>query len=199
MSQPFLPFQQLMSVLPAGSRAHVPECYKKLMTSPDSELIDFYPREFETDLNGKKQEWEAVVLIPFIDEKRLLNTLQKHDFELSPEEKARNVHGPMYVYTYSSTSQGSLDAPLSFPSIGNLMWHEKMIFREEIQVQKDKLILGPSKGAMLNVYFTGFPTFKHLNYSSKLRNQNVKVFDQPSRGENMIVVLEPNQEQDKPL
>ena len=24
--------------------------------------------EFVTDLNGKQQEWEAVVLIPFIDE-----------------------------------------------------------------------------------------------------------------------------------
>lgn len=199
MSKPFLPFQQLMSVLPAGSRAHVPECYKKLMTSPESELIDFYPTDFETDLNGKKQEWEAVVLIPFIDEQRLLNTLEKHDSELSPDEKARNVHGPMYVYTYSSTSQGSLDAPHSFPSIGNLMCHEKMIYREEIQVPKEKLILGPSKGSMLNVYFTGFPTFKHLNYSSKLRNQNVKVFDQPSRGENMIIVVNSDPELEKPL
>jgi 5'-3' exonuclease len=38
------------------------------MTSPDSPLIDFYPTNFETDLNEKKQEWEAIVLIPFIDE-----------------------------------------------------------------------------------------------------------------------------------
>ena len=34
----------------------------------DSPIKDFYPEEFEADLNGKMQEWEAVVLIPFIDE-----------------------------------------------------------------------------------------------------------------------------------
>ncbi|CRK97630.1 CLUMA_CG011016, isoform A [Clunio marinus] len=189
MSQPFLPFQQLMSVLPAASRAHVPECYKKLMTNPDSELIDFYPTEFETDLNGKKQDWEAVVLIPFIDEKRLLKTLEKHENELSPPEKARNVHGPMYVYTYSNTSRGTLDAPLSFPSIGNLMCDEKKVYREEIQVMKEKLVLGPSKGALTDVFFTGFPTFKHLSYKSVLKRQNVQVFDQPSRCDNMMIVV----------
>lgn len=38
------------------------------MTDSNSKLIDYYPADFETDLNGKKQEWEAIVLIPFIDE-----------------------------------------------------------------------------------------------------------------------------------
>ena len=37
----------------------------------NSEIIDYYPAEFLTDLNGKQQEWEAVVLIPFIDEVRI--------------------------------------------------------------------------------------------------------------------------------
>ena len=38
------------------------------MDEKTSEIGDFYPTSFTTDLNGKKQEWEAVVLIPFIDE-----------------------------------------------------------------------------------------------------------------------------------
>ena len=38
------------------------------MLNEDSVLKSFYPVEFATDLNGKQQEWEAVVLIPFIDE-----------------------------------------------------------------------------------------------------------------------------------
>lgn len=38
------------------------------MISESSPVIDFYPQEFDLDLNGKLQEWEAVVLIPFIDE-----------------------------------------------------------------------------------------------------------------------------------
>ena len=39
-----------------------------LMTSENSSIIEYYPLDFKTDLNGKQQEWEAVVLIPFIDE-----------------------------------------------------------------------------------------------------------------------------------
>lgn len=45
------------------------------MYDPDSPILDFYPLEFEQDLNGKKQDWEAIVKIPFIDERRLLNAM----------------------------------------------------------------------------------------------------------------------------
>lgn len=38
------------------------------MTNEKSALKAYYPEEFRTDMNGKRQEWEAVVLIPFIDE-----------------------------------------------------------------------------------------------------------------------------------
>lgn len=92
MGHPFLPFEQLLSVLPAASGVLLlPEPYKKLMTSPESEIIEYYPSDFETDLNGKKQEWEAVVLIPFIDEKKLLKAMKIVEKELSPEDKARKV------------------------------------------------------------------------------------------------------------
>ena len=37
----------------------------------NSPIIDYYPINFEQDLNGKQQAWEAVVLIPFIDEVRI--------------------------------------------------------------------------------------------------------------------------------
>jgi 5'-3' exonuclease len=45
------------------------------MYDVDSPILDFYPKDFEQDLNGKKQEWEAVVKIPFIDENRLLQAM----------------------------------------------------------------------------------------------------------------------------
>ena len=45
------------------------------MYDANSPILDFYPLEFEQDLNGKKQEWEAVVKIPFIDESRLLKAM----------------------------------------------------------------------------------------------------------------------------
>lgn len=68
IGQPFLPFEQLLAVLPAASKTLLPEPFRSLMIMDNSPIIDFYPPKFETDINGKRQDWEAVVLIPFIDE-----------------------------------------------------------------------------------------------------------------------------------
>lgn len=45
------------------------------MFDSNSPILDFYPHEFEQDLNGKKADWEAIVKIPFIDETRLLKAM----------------------------------------------------------------------------------------------------------------------------
>lgn len=91
LGKPFLPFQQLLGVLPAASSACLPEAYRILMTSPDSPIIDFYPKEFSIDMTGKKNPWEGVVLVPFIDQKRLVEACDGVDTALlTPEERARN-------------------------------------------------------------------------------------------------------------
>jgi len=46
------------------------------MVNPNSPITDFYPKDFDTDMNGKKADWEAVVKIPFIDEERLIKALK---------------------------------------------------------------------------------------------------------------------------
>jgi 5'-3' exoribonuclease 2 len=56
-------------------RAHIPKGWHWLMTDEKSPIIDFYPDNFEIDLNGKKFAWQGVALLPFVDEKRLLNAL----------------------------------------------------------------------------------------------------------------------------
>src|SRR5262249_2172101 len=60
LGKPFRPYEQLMGVLPDRSKKIVPTPYWDLMTSPESPIIDFYPRDFDLDMNGKKMEWEAV-------------------------------------------------------------------------------------------------------------------------------------------
>ena len=48
------------------------------MIMEQSDIIDYYPVNFKTDLNGKQQEWEAVVLIPFIDEVSMSRKVGMH-------------------------------------------------------------------------------------------------------------------------
>ena len=87
------PFEQLMSVLPAASRHALPEVFHPLMLNEDSEIIDFYPEDFEVDLNGKKMAWQGIALLPFIDMPRLLAAVQSKYPLLSPEDTARNGVG----------------------------------------------------------------------------------------------------------
>jgi 5'-3' exoribonuclease 2 len=91
--KPFKPFEQLMGVLPAASKHNLPVPFQKLMTDEDSAIIDFYPESFPIDLNGKKFAWQGVALLPFIDEKRLLDAAQKVYPQLSTEDLARNAMG----------------------------------------------------------------------------------------------------------
>ena len=43
---------------------------QELMTDPASPILDFFPGEFRVDLEGKRADWEGVVLIPFLDVER---------------------------------------------------------------------------------------------------------------------------------
>ncbi|GFQ03124.1 5'-3' exoribonuclease 4 [Phtheirospermum japonicum] len=93
MGKPFKPFNQLMSVLPAASAQALPLLYRDLMTNTSSPILDFYPTEFELDLNGRKQDWKAVCRLPFIDEDRLLTEIAKVEHTLTDAERLRNTLG----------------------------------------------------------------------------------------------------------
>lgn len=80
------------------SRKHIPEPFHHLMTNEDSSIIDFYPTTFEIDMNGKKMAWQGVALLPFIDEKRLLDAMAPHYDNLTDEERRRNSWGNNVLY-----------------------------------------------------------------------------------------------------
>jgi 5'-3' exoribonuclease 2 len=63
------------------------------MTDEDSPVIDFYPEEFQIDMNGKKMAWQGIALLPFIDPKRLLDAMATRYPLLSEDEKRRNAPG----------------------------------------------------------------------------------------------------------
>jgi len=93
-SKPFEPYGQLMGVLPAvsGEKA-LPESYQRLMSDPNSPIIDFYPDDFKLDLNGKKYAWQAVALLPWVDAKRLTDAIEPLWDTLTPDQKRMNSIG----------------------------------------------------------------------------------------------------------
>lgn len=102
---PFPSLAQLLSVLPPQSAALLPKALAELMLHPSSPLIDYYPSDFTSDPNGKRQPWEAVVQIPFIEADVLLDTVQqilKKDEEkgtlLSAAERRRNAPGKTHLF-----------------------------------------------------------------------------------------------------
>jgi len=90
---PFLPFDQLMSVLPARSSHCLPKSFANLMKSPESTIIDFYPSKFKEDPDGKRYKWQWVILLPFVEEERLLSLTGRLAETLNEEEAARNSVG----------------------------------------------------------------------------------------------------------
>ncbi|KAF2885186.1 hypothetical protein ILUMI_20983 [Ignelater luminosus] len=196
LGTPFQPYEQLLAVLPAASKSLLPQPYQDLMTNEDSPIKEYYPEDFKTDLNGKKQEWEAVVLIPFIEENVLLKAMGPCNEQLTPEEKQRNTHGPMLVYTYTLDNLGCYEAPEYFPSVTFSHAKCELVAIEDIRIPRDKLVKGAYPGVKFDVFYPGFPTMKHLNYVGSLEKARVKVFEQPSKGENMILRIIDDEEVD---
>lgn len=190
LGQPFKPFQQLMGVLPDRSKRIVPEVYHYLMTDPDSPIIDFYPRNFELDMNGKKMDWEAVVKIPFIDEQRLLTAMKPRDAILSPDEKERNEFGVTLKFTYSPDMDFSYPSSLNgiFPDITHCRSVENVF---ELPTMEGLTIhVGLMNGVKLGQSaLAGFPSLKTIPHSANLDFHGVNVFQQDSRNESMVVTI----------
>ncbi|KAH7552877.1 XRN 5'-3' exonuclease N-terminus-domain-containing protein [Bipolaris maydis] len=190
LGQPFKPYQQLMGVLPDRSKSIVPKAYHPLMTNEDSPIIDFYPRDFTLDMNGKKQDWEAVVKIPFIQEDRLLKAMATKDDQLTPDEKARNTFGVSLKFSYAK----DLDYvyPSSLPGIFPDLPHCKCI--ENIfdlpTMEGLEYYIGLMDGVKTGAEaLAGFPSLKVLPFHGKLEFAGVNVFQQDSRNESMVITL----------
>uniref|UniRef100_A0A671WIT7 5'-3' exoribonuclease 1 n=1 Tax=Sparus aurata TaxID=8175 RepID=A0A671WIT7_SPAAU len=189
LGKPFMPFQQLLAVLPAASMELLPQAYRHLMTSENSPIIEYYPLDFKTDLNGKQQEWEAVVLIPFIDERCLLAAMDPCNHNLTKQEKARNCHTECAVYTYDQEADVTYSSslPQLFPDI----IHCHHIPMDAWYVPLDHVSRPYDRSSL---YFCGFPTLQHIRHKFYKKKSGVVVFQQSSRGENTILDILPSKE-----
>ncbi|KAJ9063813.1 exonuclease II Exo2 [Entomophthora muscae] len=190
---PFKPFEQLMGVLPSRSMNLVPPAYRPLMTNPGSTIYDFYPLEFETDANGKKNDWEAVVLIPFIDQERLLSAMVSQDHLLTEEERKRNSHGDAFKFRHNPDAVLShipSTFPDHFPAVKSRC--TSTIYRlpdgPPDDVFTSRLCPGVRLGADAPA---GFPSL-HTLPVTPFMGQSVQVFERPSRNESICLKVADN-------
>lgn len=70
------------------------------MTNEGSPIIDFYPEKFDIDMNGKRMAWQGVALLPFIDEKRLLDAMAVRYPGLTDDQVRRNRWGNDVIFAF---------------------------------------------------------------------------------------------------
>lgn len=191
LGKPFKPFEQLMGVLPELSSAHVPPAFRDLMSNSESPIVDLYPRDFETDLNGKKFDWEAIVKIPFIDQERLLKAMKAHEHKLLDEERRRNEFG--FTWQFRHNAQLSVIYPSSlsgfFPDLHNC--HSEMTTYDLPTMHGLRLIKGLCKGVLLGKdAVAGFPSLHNLPHTGSLRFHKIKVHQSESKGETIVIEVQ---------
>ncbi|KAF8648106.1 hypothetical protein AX16_006403 [Volvariella volvacea WC 439] len=188
LGQPLRPFEQLMGVLPVASREHIPLAYRDLMYDANSPILDFYPLKFESDLNGKKHDWEAIEKIPFIDEKRLLEAMSRREHRLTKEEKQRNTSGINLKFTYDEENTSLYSSPLpgTFPAITRCRC--KMEKFDLPTLHGLRLVQGLCDGVLLRKNaLAGFPSFETLPHAAELRLSNADAYRFKSGAKSMVL------------
>eukprot|EP00737_Agarophyton_chilense_P001757 gb/GEZJ01001981.1/.p1 GENE.gb/GEZJ01001981.1/~~gb/GEZJ01001981.1/.p1 ORF type:complete len:1539 (-),score=205.93 gb/GEZJ01001981.1/:5977-10170(-) len=191
--KPFRPLEQLMSVLPPKSAWCLPKPYRQLMTNASSPIREFYPDSFETDMNGKRNDWEAVVLLPFVDEKRLLDAIRTISMsKVSEQERIRNNLGASLVYTRSNSPVEHVPSPFgnrlpSFTSMASYTELELPSLREGCPFSAR--LLSGTKMPSSSKDLVDLPSLRRVDYGSRLEAISVNVFGMPSKSESIVLVM----------
>ena len=90
---PFLPFEQLMLILPPQSSYILPKELGELMKDPNEEIIAFYPIEVELDVVLGQKHIYSEPLLPQIDADKIVSRVQEIYPKLKSSDKKRNVKG----------------------------------------------------------------------------------------------------------
>ena len=161
---PNLPFIQQLCIFPPQSAHLMPEPLAKLMVEP-SPLAKYYPTEFETDSNGRKSAWQAIVKLPLLEYDEINEEYQKVASEIDPEDMKRNRH----------------DTPIEF-------------FKGEqkaITITKGTTFL-PKDLSTKSPDCT--PTLYSLVFECETRVVPVKVFEFPSQSPSIVIKVKSSKE-----
>jgi 5'-3' exoribonuclease 1 len=92
------------------------------MLDAGSPIYQYYPDNFDIDMEGRRNPWEGVVLIPFIDEELLRRAFVSIDLSsLSSHERARNSLGHPWIICFTPDHPSFLPAALNdvLPAVPN--------------------------------------------------------------------------------
>lgn len=162
------------------------------MTDANSPILDFYPTDFELDMNGKKADWEAVVKIPFIEEDRLLKAMKSREHMLTSEEIQRNAFGAGFEFVYDNSAPDSIYPsvdPGLFPDIHPCLC-KTSTFKLPI-IGANGYLKGLCIDATLGKRaLAGFPSLHTLPFTASLSRHGVNIFQAESKGESIICDLQ---------
>ncbi|CAO3677979.1 unnamed protein product [Rhizopus stolonifer] len=197
LGEPFKPYEQLMGVLPMLSRKLLPAAYRELMTDYSSPIIDFYPKDFDTDMNGKKQNWEAIVKIPFIDETRLLEAMKSREHRLTKEEREMARFGESYRFIYDEalSQKDPKEWPVFHSPLPGVFPDIRPCFvRETLYTLPTLPSTGLRKGLLPGAKvgkeaLAGFPSLDVIDHDFHIAHHNVRVFQQDSSNESILISI----------
>ena len=143
-SEPFTPYQSLLFILPPESFNLLPECYKEIPIK----MKEYFPDTFNIDYNGKIAEYESLLLLPFIDEEKMVE-MEKNFRKLNPEEETGNKWGKSIMFSQNNSGE------------------ENIVFNDyEIYQKNEKKNI--SKQNEIKKCDFSFPTMKTIDYDYQL-------------------------------
>ncbi|ETO07874.1 hypothetical protein RFI_29517, partial [Reticulomyxa filosa] len=203
LGEPYLPFEQLLAVLPIASSYVLPASFQSLMTHPESLISDMYPVDFTVNMDYATNPWEGVVLLPYIDEQKLKKAVATVDPNLltdqcetqtnkKEEEKLRNGRGCTYMYRYDPEKAKAkiktrIKGPRSFGSIIDVVSVSTFV-EPPIQVNQGKFLPKPCRGSATPI--PGFPQLHILDCTAQLQKIGCQIFGTKSKFETLVLAVE---------
>ena len=103
-SEPFNPYQSLLFILPKESFNLLPQCYQQIPQL----LKEYFPDKIDIDYNGKIAEYESLLLLPVLDEEKMLET-EKNCRKLTQEEEKENKWGTSYLFNKNDSQNNNIN------------------------------------------------------------------------------------------
>lgn len=98
--KPFTPFEQLLCILPQKSSYLLPIPLNTLLTE---KMKSFYPDNVEIDLSGKKNDWQGIVKLPFLDYSFVKKIYDSNVKFVNEKELRRNIFNKTLIYNFDDS------------------------------------------------------------------------------------------------